>query len=156
MLNNTRTLLLYFCLLLPCFSFAQTIIIPENDVWKFSDLESDPADQAALTWRDLNYDDSSWGSGPAELGYGDGDEATVIDDNVLTAYFRYEVDIPNLCEFEDFELDVLFDDGIVVWLNGVDVLRRNLPGGIPDYDVRATNTVTNNAVAGEVIPASLF
>ena len=26
-----------------------------------------------------NFDDDGWASGPAQLGYGDGDEATVVD-----------------------------------------------------------------------------
>ena len=30
------------------------------------------------TWRATAFNDGGWASGPAELGYGDGDEATVV------------------------------------------------------------------------------
>ena len=50
-------------------------LIPLGAAWKYLDNGSDPG----KTWRDASFDDSKWASGPAQLGYGDGDEATVVE-----------------------------------------------------------------------------
>src|SRR5688572_28326047 len=71
-------------------SFAQVSLVPTGSVWKYRD---DGTDQTAA-WRALNFDDSQWSNGPAQLGYGDGDEATVVgfgpnaNDKYITTYFR--------------------------------------------------------------------
>src|SRR5512146_2527117 len=51
---------------------AQVTLVPANSVWKYLDNGSD---QGSF-WTSPAYDDLSWASGPAELGYGDGGEAT--------------------------------------------------------------------------------
>src|SRR5262249_8738343 len=48
-------------------------LVQSNSVWKYLDNGSDQG----TNWAASGFNDSSWSSGPAELGYGDGDEATV-------------------------------------------------------------------------------
>ena len=72
------------------FSPAQTILVSTGSVWKYLD---DGSDQGSA-WQALLFDDSAWASGPAQLGYGDGDEATVINggpatNRLITTYFRH-------------------------------------------------------------------
>ncbi|HTD67667.1 MAG TPA: Ig-like domain-containing protein, partial [Candidatus Limnocylindria bacterium] len=61
-----------------------------QEVWKYRD---DGSDQGTA-WRLPAFDDTAWASGPAELGYGDGDEATVVsfgpdpNNKFVTTYFR--------------------------------------------------------------------
>lgn len=85
------------------------------------------------TWTEPAYDDSTWASGPSELGYGDGDEATVIPagstPRPLTAYFRSTFDVANPGAVSALTLDVVRDDGAVVYINGVEVARSNMPAG---------------------------
>src|SRR5687767_9904937 len=50
-------------------------LIAARSVWKYLDNGSDQG----TAWRAPGFDDSDWESGPAELGYGDGDEATRVD-----------------------------------------------------------------------------
>ena len=50
------------------------VIIPEGSVWKYLD---DGSDQGSA-WKEFSFDDGTWAAGAAELGYGDGDEQTVI------------------------------------------------------------------------------
>ena len=81
-------------LLLACLSSspAQTILLPLDATWKYHaqgiDLGTD--------WRGLDYDDSMWPSGPAQLGYGDGDEMTSSQPppGVRPPFI---FDIPSLC-----------------------------------------------------------
>ena len=57
-------------------------------------------------WNAPGYNDSSWGQGPAPLGYGDDGESTVIgfggneSDKHITAYFRTVASLSNIhnCE----------------------------------------------------------
>jgi len=73
--------------------FAQDIIIDWGDDWKYYDAGNEPTMQSGDTkWYNVNYDDGTWDIGPAQLGYGDGDEATVTQP-VLTQYFRKEFNL---------------------------------------------------------------
>ena len=89
----------------------------------------------ASTWRDISFDDSTWKSGAAELGYGDGDEQTVVgyggnaNAKFITTWFRRSFDVANPANWLSLSLRARYDDGAAVYLNGVEVLRGNLPGG---------------------------
>ena len=49
-------------------------VIPMGSTWKYLDNGSNQGS----AWRNVNFSDATWASGPAQLGYGDGGEATVI------------------------------------------------------------------------------
>ncbi|NIQ29000.1 MAG: metallophosphoesterase, partial [Acidobacteria bacterium] len=59
-------------------------LVAEGSVWKYLD---DGSDQGTA-WKEPGFDDTSWQAGPAELGFGDGDEATVLQGGFITYYFR--------------------------------------------------------------------
>ncbi|MCI0747073.1 MAG: hypothetical protein L0Y58_16840 [Verrucomicrobia subdivision 3 bacterium] len=64
-------------------------LIPRTSIWKYFDRGQDLGE----AWRSTNFDDANWRTGPAQLGFGDGDEATVIDggsstNRHATIYFR--------------------------------------------------------------------
>lgn len=106
-------------------------IVPISAVWKYLD---DGTDQGT-TWRDTEFDDSAWMSGPAELGYGDGDEATVVsfggnsNAKYITTYFRHAFDLADAGAVERLELSTVYDDGAVIYLNGTEVGRAGMPTG---------------------------
>ncbi len=119
-----------------------TRYIQSGDDWRYLD---DASDQGTA-WRAPGFDDSGWASGPSQLGYGDGDEATEVefvdidpgtggDQKNATTYFRSTVEIADPSVFEDFTLNYTFDDSIAVYVNGVEVARRNLAAnaGYDDY-----------------------
>ena len=63
----------------------QVEVVAEGAQWAFEDSGAAPASG----WADVGFDDSSWSEGPAELGFGDSDEATVIGEgNRIAYYFR--------------------------------------------------------------------
>ena len=98
--------------------------------WKYLD---DGSDQGTA-WRSPDFDDFGWRSGPSELGYGsDGEGVGQLvgfgpDPSAKhpTTYFRTTVNIPDPSVFFNFLLRVKYDDGIAVYINGVDKLRQNL------------------------------
>ncbi|MFQ5856151.1 MAG: metallophosphoesterase family protein [Anaerolineae bacterium] len=122
---------------------TSTVLVPTGSTWRYLD---DGSDQGAA-WRQTDYDDSGWAAGPAQLGYGDGDEATVVSyggdsgNKHVTTYFRHSFDVEDASIFESLTLRVLRDDGAVVYLNGTDVFRTNMPDGAISYSTLAASTV---------------
>ncbi|MGK0189779.1 MAG: hypothetical protein ACI9R3_005597, partial [Verrucomicrobiales bacterium] len=110
--------------------------------WKYLD---DGSDQGA-GWRDAAYDDSAWASGKGQLGYGDGDENTVVSfgDNPgmkhVTTYFRRTISIPTAADVTELTLSLLRDDAAVVYVNGTEVARDELPAGEISYDTLASSS----------------
>ncbi len=118
---------------------APTLLVPTNAVWKYLVTAAAPAG----SWTTVDFDDSSWPSGPAQLGYGDGDEATVIgwgpnsNNRYVTTHFRRGFSVSDPAVFAALLVRLLRDDGGVVYLNGREVLRSNLGGGAPLYSMLA-------------------
>src|SRR5688572_5199595 len=101
-------------LLIAHLSYAQ--LIPLGSTWRYYDLGMEPPNQSSTEWEDLNYDDSTWDTGPAELGYGDNDESTVIASSTLTGYFRHVFTAEDPGDFQSLNLSLTYDDGAVIYL----------------------------------------
>jgi MYXO-CTERM domain-containing protein len=100
-------------------------------------------------WLDPAYNDSSWSAGPGQLGYGDGDEATLLQDadpNAPSAYFRHVFDIAGTVTAAN--LQALYDDGIAVWINATQVLGVNVDNGT-DYSAWSSAQSSDNSVVEE-------
>ena len=108
-------------------------LIPASSVWHYYDLAQAPPNQSGVTWKQIAYAHSSWNSGPAQLGYGDGDEATMISSSTLTGYFRQTFTVNDPGDYSGLNLQMTYDDGAVVYLNGVEVWRVNMPAGTINY-----------------------
>ncbi len=141
----------------PAFA-AGEVLIARGAAWSYLD---DGSDQGSA-WRAPAFDDSSWAVGHAELGYGDDDEYTVIsygdDPNAkhITAYFRHQFEIPDPSAWTGLELLLLRDDGAVVYLNGTEVRRDNLPAGEIAYDTEASGADGESDFHSSNIPAALL
>ena len=126
-------------------SYSQ--IISQGAVWKYLD---DGSNQGTA-WRMPGFDDSGWASGNAQLGYGDGDEATVISyggnpsNKYITYYFRKTISVSNPDEQNGLKVEILRDDGAVVYINGTEVVRSNMPDGNITYLTHAAHTVAGGA-----------
>jgi hypothetical protein len=101
----------------------------------------------AANWADPAYDDTAWPYGNAQLGYGEGDEATVISyggnaNNKRPAYyFRSRFVLQNPGAVSQLAARLLRDDGAVVYLNGVEQFRDNMPAGDIAYSTWASAPV---------------
>ena len=97
--------------------------------WKYLD---DGTDQGTA-WHQVDFDDSAWKSGQAPLGYGDGDEATVVgqgpdaSSRFPTVYFRHTFQVENSARIHTLRLDLRRDDGAIAYLNGKKLVHANLP-----------------------------
>jgi hypothetical protein len=110
-------------------------LVPSGSIWHYLDNGTDQG----TTWRAETFDDSSWASGNAQLGYGDSDEATVVsygsdsNNKYITTYFRRAFSVTNVSGLQTLTLRLLRDDGAVVYLNGTEVVRNNMPSGSITY-----------------------
>ncbi|MGD8501515.1 MAG: lamin tail domain-containing protein, partial [Phycisphaerales bacterium] len=48
-------------------------------------------------------------------------------------------------QYSGLRLRLLYDDGAVVYLNGIEAARRNLPGGVINFLTRANNNISGSA-----------
>jgi len=125
----------------------QTILVKKGSVWRYLDNGTNPG----ASWAGPGFDDSKWLSGPAQLGYGDGDEATVTRPGEnpaprpITAYFRHRFEVADTSSFSKLIFRVLRDDGAAVYLNGREVFRTNLSKEIQPLTF---NTLASSAISG--------
>jgi hypothetical protein len=119
-------------------------LIAEPSTWSYNDLGADLGND----WVGTAYDDSSWPTGVGQHGYGDGDETTVIGwgphptRRAITAYFRGEFVVEDASAIAALDLDLLRDDGAVVYLNGVEILRDNMPVGVIEATTPASSATS--------------
>ncbi|MDF7822785.1 lamin tail domain-containing protein [Pontiellaceae bacterium B12227] len=109
-------------------------LIQKGAVWNYLD---DGSDQGTA-WSESGFNDSGWASGPGELGYGDGGEATVVgygpdsENKYITTYFRHTIPaVKDAAAISSLTLNLRVDDGAVVYINGSEAARtRILPGSV--------------------------
>ena len=128
-------------------------IIPAGSQWRYLDNGSNPG----TAWRAPGFNDSAWKTGFGELGYGDSadgrPERTVIGygpnsgAKYITSHFRRSVTVPDPSRYTNWVLGLMRDDGAVVYLNGVEIWRNNLPNGAITYTTTASNSISGAAEA---------
>ena len=122
---------------------TQLNLVPAGSEWKYRDESSAPDN----TWKNVGYNDAGWKTGNAQFGYGDGDENTVISygpdsqNKYITSYYRQSFQITNPADINQLKLRLMRDDGAVVYLNGTEILRSNMPSGTVSYSTFATTAV---------------
>ncbi|MDG2123203.1 MAG: hypothetical protein P8J87_05870, partial [Verrucomicrobiales bacterium] len=92
----------------------------------------------------------SWRSGPSQIGFDEGDESTLLTsteagadgDRTLAVYFRHRFQLDTPSSIASLQLDLLRDDGAVVYLNGTEIARDNMPSGDIIYSSLASSSVT--------------
>jgi hypothetical protein len=119
------------------------LLIPLGATWRYLDNGSNQG----TAWRARVFDDSSWKSGPAELGYGDSpaDEATRVEDNATpgyvasdtnryaTTYFRKTFNVTNVAGITSLTVKLEYDDAAIVYINGSEAGRTPNIGSNPAY-----------------------
>jgi Common central domain of tyrosinase/Bacterial Ig domain len=121
--------------------FRKIVPLPAGREWRYLDDGSNPGP----SWPSPNFDDSKWRLGKAELGFGD-NPATRInsgppDRRHITTFFRRAFEVTDPSFFRSLLLRLKRDDGAVVYLNGTEIHRVNLPGGVITPETPATREV---------------
>lgn len=136
-------------------------IIKKGDVWNHWN-----SDQPLSSWTDTTYLDSLWSPVATEIGYGDLDETTEIgfgpdsNDRYITQYVRKDFNISDTTAYSNLIMQVKADDGAIVYLNGTEVVRKNLPIGAIDSSVLATSDLSDSAIENSfdryIFPVSML
>jgi hypothetical protein len=106
-----------------------TTIIARGATWRYPNV----AGQLPANWNTAAYSDAAWQAGPAELGFGDGDEARPITQlgSQITYYFRRTITVPDPSAFANLSLWMRRDDGAVMHFNGQEVHRSSSMPPLP-------------------------
>ena len=126
------------------FDAQSSALIAAGSTWRYL---GDGTDQG-VGWRAPLFNDSAWPTGTAQLGYGDGDEATIVGYGPnaaakhITTYFRRTFSVNAPGQFGSVTLRMLRDDGAVVYLNGSEVFRTNMPSGPVTATTPASTAIT--------------
>ncbi len=125
---------------------GQTVLISAGSTWQYLDNGTDQG----TSWQNIAFDDNDWASGLAQLGYGDGDETTVVsygpnsNNKYVTTYFRQKFNVTNPSQYIGLLLKLLRDDGAVVYLNSVEIKRSNMPAGTINYQTKASHSISGS------------
>ena len=136
---------------------AGASLVSMGSVWRYLDNGTDPGP----AWTSPLFNDSAWKSGPAQLGYGDGDEATLVsfgpdqNNKYITTYFRHAFVVSDGSGWTNLNVWLLVDDGAVVYLNGTEVFRCNLPAGGVAFATLATAVGENSVFDATLAPTQL-
>ena len=121
-------------------------IVPPGAAWHYRDGGVD----LGMEWRGTNVDVSAWPQGPAKLGFGDDDVVTWVDwlnlangEVYPTYYFRRTFIVPSPSALSNVAVRLRRDDGAIVYLNGVELFRDNMPAGAVNYRTYAASSVGN-------------
>ncbi|WP_130734434.1 LamG-like jellyroll fold domain-containing protein [Flavobacterium sp. J27] len=137
-----------------------TFPIASNGLWKYNDNGID----LGSDWKDNAYDDSNWAFGNAILGYGDGIESTTLNfgsdtnNKYPTYYLRHIFNVDNAAQYGNLLFKVLKDDGVVVYVNGNEAFRMNMPQGLINYNTLASTAIggTDEEVWNEITISNLL
>ena len=133
-----------------------TTIFSHATTWKYLANNTRPAN-----WQTVAFNDATWPTGTIlttgrHFGYGDNDEDVCIpygcNSNIcfptntcvkyITTLFRKQFTITGLASYSNMQISLYRDDGVVIYVNGTEVTRNNMPGG----------AVTNATLASAAAP----
>jgi hypothetical protein len=146
------------------YSNAQAeVIVPNNSTWKWlhptdgKDPAKDNADFHTKFYK-VDFDDSKWNEGKDKPGptggFGYGEEnfdyvniGEPAPENRKTAYFRLKFKTEKAFEFLKFKCQR--DDGVIVYLDGKEVARENVPKADEANDLFADKTIGSDEIPDE-------
>lgn len=132
----------------------ETFYIEGDASWHYLPGTQEASSPDPTLWRALDFEDGDWEEGPAPLGSGRDDVATDFElldppprGNYSSIFLRQRFLASDLARIEKLEVRIEYDDGIVAWLNGTEVLRLNMTGSTGD-PVTIADTASASSRAG--------
>ena len=127
--------------------FDEREILPLDAEWSYDASGED----LGTEWREANFDDVTWNVGRGlffnERGTLPGPKNTEIELGFTTYYFRTTLELPELDPDQQLAMRLVVDDGAVVYINGTEFVRQNMPEGDIDASTRARRSVGNGRLS---------
>lgn len=134
---------------------TDVFLVPTQSEWKYYYYTNMPLKNGvpSAEWKNTDFDDSTWNVGLGAIGHGTPGIKTIIPyrntivgysgrDTILkfkTAYFRKNITVTNLAGMQDLKLWLNLEGAAVVYINGVELLRVNVPAGGISYNTNIIN-----------------
>jgi hypothetical protein len=133
----------------------KSIVVPITAGWRYEDSGTD----LGTEWRAATFDDSGWAAGAGlfylEDGALPGPKTTPLAPARNTYYFRGKFQVDGNPADKVITVRPVVDDGAIVYLNGTEVLRYNMPAGAVTYGTLASAGVANASYVGPfTLPSS--
>jgi hypothetical protein len=119
-----------------------TTLVSSGASWRYFKGLAEPSTVSGA-WRLLGFDDSSWLTGNAPIGYGENFLATTLSDmrgGYTSVYLRKTFNVGSLSDLGDLLLEVQYDDGVNVWLNGALIYQDNVASAELVYSATALSS----------------
>ena len=124
-------------------------LLDRQTTWSYRKGTSE-ASSPMDAWRMPEFvEDGTWLAGQTSIGYGDGDDNTVLSDmrsNYTSVYLRNQFTIEGTLP-DTLELSIYSDDGAVVWINGTRVGLFH----VEDVELTFDDTAFNHEAEWETI-----
>lgn len=139
----------------------KVLIAAGSHLWHYHDTGDDPG----VNWTLAAYDDSGWATGAAQLGYGEGDENTVVSYGperkykYATTHFRTHFQIADRARIGNIRFQIMADDSAIIYLNGEEVARIRMPDGTVTYQSYSDKVVSSaieNTLETIEVPVDYF
>ena len=128
--------------------------LPTGQYWNYWNSKDAP-DAAWNSTADL----SKWKHGASPLGWGDRDAATpfvlAASERPIATYFARDVNLGTISADFELTLDVRVDDGAVIYVNGTEVKRVNMPEGAVTNNTNAKSNVSLGAAKKNLATVSV-
>ncbi|NOR46329.1 MAG: hypothetical protein GQ534_12145 [Candidatus Delongbacteria bacterium] len=141
------SILLLLAMLVMSFNSSAQTVISAGDTWTYDDTDTD----LGTTWREAAYGDLSKGPSPAHFGYGTITgivNATTVTANLACYYFRKDFVYNKTGSETGFELEIMYDDGAAIYINGAEVHRTALMPTAYPTEVLFTDECTGFSTEG--------
>lgn len=148
---------------------SNLIAFGRNSSWSFLDTGVNLGESSitvgnsnydVTNWKHPDFNDSAWNSGSGVFGYGTLGNANDGGSNIetpmgeatgpgganpITSYLRRTFTVNEASSVSTITGDLLADDGVIIYLNGIEVFRKNMPNGPANFETFASTAVGGNA-----------
>jgi hypothetical protein len=124
----------------------------------FNYLKGIDAVNLSADWYKRDFDDSGWLTGNAPLRYGKGTGGTQFSDmrnSYSTIYLRSTFTAQSVGNIKKMKFTSNFDDGFVIWINGIEILRQNAPDNLSYNSLALTTHEFNVAYTAQINPLDI-
>jgi hypothetical protein len=118
-------------------------LVSADAVWRYDDTGAD----LGAAWAGAGFDDSTW---PVRRDATQSVRTALSGEGVITTYYRHTFELDRPPQFAAVLLRLRCSGGLLLHVNGAEVLRRNMPMGSVDYLTRGLSNDTGGGHPGPV------
>ena len=105
-------------------------VIPMGSDWLFFPGDREPNSELGTSWQEIEYDDSEWLQGGAPFVTVRGRDGGTVVPGMLgqfgSVFLRQSFYLNHPALIDEFEIELELAHGAALWVNGIEILRRNL------------------------------